>query len=90
MESGVYDESYRRVISVLDSVGAKLEENPETGSLRIAKKLVDKDLCLSMIDKINIKRGINIQVSAPITKTDDKVAEAESAGDEEASGGSGF
>lgn len=57
MESGIYDESYKRVIGVLKSVGAILEELPGTDRFRIASKLDDQDICLSMIDKISIQKG---------------------------------
>ena len=60
MESDVYAAAYGRVISVLDSAGAKLERVPETNSssatVRIADELVDQDICLSMLDKIAINR----------------------------------
>ena len=72
----MYDESYRRFISVLKSVGAvfeevesKLEEtehNPKTGNdeskmkhtglKKIAPKLINQDICLSMLDKIAIRK----------------------------------
>jgi hypothetical protein len=60
MQAGVYDESYRRMVAVLKSVGAVFEEVPGTSSqqVRIAQKLVDQDICLSMLDKMNMKREI--------------------------------
>eukprot|EP00980_Cylindrotheca_fusiformis_P007106 scaffold1489_cov194-Cylindrotheca_fusiformis.AAC.16 len=56
LESGIYDESYKRVLSVLKSVGVTLENIPGTDRFRIAKDLEDKDICLSMFDKIARKR----------------------------------
>ena len=49
MESGIYDESYKRVIAVLKSVGGVLEQLPGTDRFRIASKLDDQDICLSML-----------------------------------------
>ncbi len=57
MESGIYDDSYKRVIGVLKSVGAILEELPGTDRFRISRKLNDQDICLSMLDKIAIQKG---------------------------------
>lgn len=56
LESGIYDESYKRVLSVLKSVGAVFETIPGGDRLRLAKKLNDQDICLSMVDKINLNR----------------------------------
>jgi hypothetical protein len=55
LESGVYDEAYKRVVSVLKSVGSVFEPDPETGRTRIAARLVNKDICLSMMDKIQMQ-----------------------------------
>ncbi|KAK1735563.1 Rieske protein [Skeletonema marinoi] len=53
-EGGVYVEPYRRVLSVIQSVGAVLENDPNNNDnkKRIAKKLIDRDICLSMLDKV--------------------------------------
>jgi hypothetical protein len=66
MEAGVYDESYRRMVAVLKSVGAVFEQVPgATDQMRIAPKLVDQDVCLSMLDKMNMKREIiNVEISS--------------------------
>jgi hypothetical protein len=61
IESGVYDESYRRVKNVLKSVGAVFEPADNESIVRasrfkIASKLLDQDFCLSMLDKINLRR----------------------------------
>jgi hypothetical protein len=52
MKAGVYAEAYRRIMSVVQSVGAVLETVPGSTAKRIASKLVDQDICLSMLDKI--------------------------------------
>jgi hypothetical protein len=55
MESKIYDESYKRILSVLRSVGVVFETyNATTGQRCIAKKLQDQDVCLSILDKIRI------------------------------------
>lgn len=58
LEGGVYDESYRRFISVIESVGAVFEDVPDSDPTqrKIAAKLIDQDVCLSMMDKISIKK----------------------------------
>ena len=64
LAAGVYDEAYMRVLSVLKSVGVVFENEPDSGDpprKRIASRLVDKDICLSMMDKLTIakeKKGI--------------------------------
>lgn len=64
LAAGVYDEAFMRVLSVLKSVGVVFENEPDSGDpprKRIASKLVDKDICLSMMDKLIIakeKKGI--------------------------------
>lgn len=57
LSDGVYDESYKRFLSVLLSAGAVFEPVPETDPPRskIAQKLVDKDICFSMLDKLLMK-----------------------------------
>eukprot|EP00804_Cyclotella_cryptica_P004173 CCRYP_014557-RA/>CCRYP_014557-RA protein AED:0.09 eAED:0.09 QI:0/1/0.5/1/1/1/2/166/841 len=54
IEGGVYAEAYRRILSVIQSVGAVLETVPgrTDNKKRIASKLMDQDICLSMLDKI--------------------------------------
>jgi hypothetical protein len=57
-----YIDAYKRILSVIQSVGAVLEKVEEDGTTitsslsrprrRIAKKLIDQDFCLSMLDKI--------------------------------------
>jgi len=68
---GVYDDSYRRLLSVLKSAGAVFEgemstsiDKDNTTSIRtprmkIARKLLDQDICLSMLDKIAIRNEKN-------------------------------
>lgn len=59
LEGGVYVEPYRRVLTVIQSVGAVLEKDPDnnddsSNKKRIAKKLIDRDICLSMLDKVTL------------------------------------
>jgi len=56
LDAGIYDESYRRVLAVLRSVGTLFEEIPGNRK-KIASKLVNQDICLSMMDKISIQKG---------------------------------
>jgi len=68
---GVYDDSYRRLLSVLKSAGAVFEgemstsiDKDNTTSIRtprmkIARKLLDQDISLSMLDKIAIRNEKN-------------------------------
>lgn len=56
LEAGVYDEAYKRIMSVLASVGAVLEPDPVSGRTKIASKLVNQDICLSMMDKIRLQQ----------------------------------
>eukprot|EP00560_Eucampia_antarctica_P006433 CAMPEP_0197829226 /NCGR_PEP_ID=MMETSP1437-20131217/5658_1 /TAXON_ID=49252 ORGANISM="Eucampia antarctica, Strain CCMP1452" /NCGR_SAMPLE_ID=MMETSP1437 /ASSEMBLY_ACC=CAM_ASM_001096 /LENGTH=721 /DNA_ID=CAMNT_0043430767 /DNA_START=59 /DNA_END=2225 /DNA_ORIENTATION=- len=68
LAGGVYDDSYRRVLSVIKSVGAVFETVPESAPprMRIASKLLDQDICLSMIDKLafqNKKKILNLTVT---------------------------
>ncbi len=74
MAGGVYDDSYRRLIAVLKTAGAvfegvvvdEIESDSSTGSsntrkhpkMKIARKLKDQDICLSMIDKITMSRQV--------------------------------
>jgi len=90
MEQGVYEDSYRRVISVLKSAGVMFEvvQQDEEGvkldgvealavpKMKISKKLRDQDICLSMLDKINIKNGGTMKVGIAV-KVMEKKAEAE-------------
>jgi hypothetical protein len=65
IEAGIYDESYRRVVAVLKSVGTIFEKVPGNERLRrIAPKLVNQDICLSMLDKMNMKRDL-MKVETP-------------------------
>jgi len=61
MKSRIYDESYKRVIAVVKSVGGVLEDVPGTDRFQISRKLDDQDICLSMIDKINIRNGYSME-----------------------------
>lgn len=70
IEGGVYDDSYRRLISVLRTAGAVFEgyivdkndsattsttKTKSVPRMKIARKLKDRDICLSMLDKISIR-----------------------------------
>lgn len=55
LASGVYDEAYKRILSVLRTVGVEFVPDPETKMRRIAPKLKDQDICLSMLDKIQMR-----------------------------------
>mmetsp|Transcript_14583 Transcript_14583/g.33925 ORF Transcript_14583/g.33925 Transcript_14583/m.33925 type:complete len:685 (+) Transcript_14583:86-2140(+) len=59
LESNVYGQSYRRVISVLKSVGVVLEKIPNTNRYQIAKQLQEQNICLSMMDTLTIKQNDN-------------------------------
>mmetsp|Transcript_26514 Transcript_26514/g.56972 ORF Transcript_26514/g.56972 Transcript_26514/m.56972 type:complete len:946 (-) Transcript_26514:237-3074(-) len=65
MWGGMYVDPYVRILSVIQSVGAVLEEAPDEGGSgsstlrRIAKKLIDQDICLSMLDKISLANERN-------------------------------
>jgi hypothetical protein len=75
MGGGVYDDSYRRLIAVLKSAGAVFEDdvtmNDDSISavssdggpprMKIARKLKDQDICLSIIDKISIRNEKNLE-----------------------------
>lgn len=70
MQGGVYAEAYRRVLSVIQSVGAVLETIPGGKKKRIASNLRDIDLCLSMLDKIALANEKVIkQQSGTVKKT---------------------
>ncbi|KAL3909645.1 MAG: hypothetical protein SGARI_002500, partial [Bacillariaceae sp.] len=57
LESKVYDESYRRVISVLKSVGVVLDNLPDSEQrFQFAAKLNDQNFCLSMLDILAMKK----------------------------------
>jgi len=77
LESQVYGQSYRRVISVLKSVGVVLEEKPDTDRFQIAKKLQDQNICLSMMDTLTITQDYGN--SAGTSEQDDAKIEAEEA-----------
>jgi hypothetical protein len=76
MESGVYDEAYKRVVSVLKSVGAVFEPDPAgTGRTRIAAKLVNQNICLSMMDKIQMQHESKSSISTVDTEKTKKALE---------------
>ncbi len=53
----MYDESYRRVISMLKSVGVVLEPLPDTDRFRLSTQLLDQNFCLSMMDMLLMKQN---------------------------------
>ena len=64
MAGGVYDDSYRRLIAVLRTAGAVFEgeaiemnnhDKQKQPRMKIARKLKDQDICLSMLDKITMR-----------------------------------
>ena len=59
LAGGIYDEAYKRVLSVLRSVGVAFERDPAgSGRPRIASKLKDQDICWSMLDKIQMRQQL--------------------------------
>jgi hypothetical protein len=58
------------VVAVVKSVGAVLEDLPGTDRFQISRKLDDQDICLSVIDKINIRKGISSEVDVADEKAD--------------------
>lgn len=75
MEQGVYEDAYRRILTVLKSAGVAFEgvkdedgSSERSGKMKIAPKLRDQDICLSILDKINIQNGSEGKVAVTITK----------------------
>jgi hypothetical protein len=88
LESEVYDESYRRVISVLKSVGVVLENIPDNSErFQIANKLRDLNFCLSMVDILTMKKeedstnpkALQVTTAVDSDNDDDKDASTTSA-----------
>jgi hypothetical protein len=79
--SGVYDESYKRVLAVLKSVGVVLLVDPVTGRRRIASKLIDQDICLSVLDKIQMQREKQTKMELPIVNVEESTSSSNSAQD---------
>ena len=70
LSDGVYDESYRRILGVLGTAGI-LWNTPsdganggEIGPRRMAEEMKDQDICLSMMDKISMKKETQKRKSA--------------------------
>mmetsp|Transcript_5163 Transcript_5163/g.9820 ORF Transcript_5163/g.9820 Transcript_5163/m.9820 type:complete len:845 (-) Transcript_5163:40-2574(-) len=58
LQQGIYEDAYKRVISVLGSAGVTFEQVEGIDArMKMASKLRDDDICLSMLDKININNG---------------------------------
>uniref|UniRef100_A0A7S3DQV2 Uncharacterized protein n=1 Tax=Entomoneis paludosa TaxID=265537 RepID=A0A7S3DQV2_9STRA len=78
MESGVYDDAYRRIESVLRTVGVEFEIDEATERRKIAPKLIDQDICWSMLDKIRLRQEKETGIITPPTlPPPPKVAEEE-------------
>lgn len=75
IEAGVYDESYRRLVAVLKSVGTVFEKVPGNEQLRrISETLVNQDICLSMLDKMNMKKELlNVNVAPATNKEEEEI-----------------
>jgi hypothetical protein len=69
--AGIYDEAYQRIISVLQKVGVEfvstINEDTNTKQRRIADKLKDQDICLSVLDKLQMRNGDKIGETKPTT-----------------------
>ncbi|GAX26035.1 hypothetical protein FisN_4Hh466 [Fistulifera solaris] len=75
LQDGVYDEAYKRVIAVLNSVGIVFEVDPETKRQKIASKIIDQDICLSMIDKIQLRNPVPDPVVANTLSSENTASE---------------
>jgi hypothetical protein len=74
---GIYDEAYKRVLSVLRSVGVEFEivtaTDDQDGTQnnkkrrKIASKLKDQDICWGLLDKIQIRKEIEQHRNQPTT-----------------------
>jgi hypothetical protein len=75
MDQGVYEDAYRRIISVLKSVGVTFEgvEDTKIPRMRIAPKLRDQDICLSILDKINLQNDGGVDLIIPKMILEEKV-----------------
>lgn len=98
-ESAVYDEAYRRVLAVLKTVGVVFVTTDE--GTEIAPDLIDQDICLSIMDKVSLKRhaalhtnGQNRVVAEPKLSSkvtaEDANEQVESQRDDETDGGFRF
>lgn len=67
------------MIGVVKSVGAVLDELPGTDRFKISKKLNDQDICLSVMDKISIQKGISSDhdESPPSDEVDEEESNAD-------------
>lgn len=68
MESDNYNQSYKRIMSVLKSAGVVFEET-ESGApkLRIAKKLQNQNFCLSIADTLATRKNNNALITSNYT-----------------------
>lgn len=74
IESNYYDKAYKSVVSVLRTVGVQFVVDEATGRQVIAPKLLDQDICLSMLDKIQMQDERRIQHLLPGERKDAKDA----------------
>jgi hypothetical protein len=65
IQAGVYDEAYRRILSVLKTVGADFVETTD-GRRRIAAQLKDQDICWSVLDKLQLRKVASLVSVAPV------------------------
>eukprot|EP00536_Pseudo-nitzschia_multiseries_P012947 jgi/Psemu1/210133/e_gw1.523.43.1 len=79
LQSRVYFRSYKRVLSVLKSVGVILEEMSDGKRFKIAKKLKDQNICLSMIDTLTIRK----EIANPTDTTESKAKQETMPAEEE-------
>jgi hypothetical protein len=56
MQAGIFDEAYRRILSVLKTVGADFVQTTD-GKRRIAAQLKDQDICWSVLDKLQLRNA---------------------------------
>jgi hypothetical protein len=60
-DSAVYDEAYRRILSVLKTVGV-LFVSTSNGMTEIASSMIDQDICLSILDKV-ARPSVNVELN---------------------------
>eukprot|EP00977_Amphora_coffeiformis_P024100 scaffold15076_cov155-Amphora_coffeaeformis.AAC.4 len=78
-----YQDSYRRLLGVLRTVGVVFEDNKQTSRRFISQQLNDNDICLSMLDRIQMERAHSTSVAvepssgAVDTKSDEDLKSVE-------------
>lgn len=74
-----YQDSYRRLLGVLRTVGVVFETDPATQRRKISNRFSDNDICLSMLDRIqleNEKEKQQVVVPSHETSTESAAAAA--------------